>query len=325
MTSTPQRSTSPSSPPHTATRGRLALFLVLTGALLMTFGNNGYAQRTIRFDHLSVKEGLSQGSVTCILQDRQGFMWFGTQDGLNMYDGYTFVLYKHNPENPSSLSENFILSLSEDANGTLWVGTIGQQILNRYDPLTESFSQHPRDSVDLANARTSEANSNYSDPSGVRWTGKIGGGVTRVDPKTGVTTTFRHNAKDPHSLIDDAVYSVYGDRTGTIWVGTREGLERFDRETETFVHYRHDDADPTSLSANWVWPIFEDRTGTLWVGSFGGGLNRFDRTTGTFTRYHHEEADPTSLGQDQMYSMYQDRSGMIWIGTADNGIDRFHP
>jgi ligand-binding sensor domain-containing protein/serine phosphatase RsbU (regulator of sigma subunit) len=284
------------------------------------------AQKKMLFEHLTVKEGLSQGSVTCILQDRQGFMWFGTQDGLNRYNGYTLKVFRHDPADPKSLSENFITSIIEDRNGALWVATVGREdALNRFEPLTETFARYPRDSVDLRGALEGSANSSYEEPSGVRWWGKIGGGVTRFDPKTGAKRSFKHDPSDSKSLIDNNVYSVYGDRSGTLWIGTREGLDRFDRETESFVHYRHDDANPMSLGSNWVWPIFEDRSGVLWVGTFGGGLNRFDRAAGTFTRFKHSETDPRSLADDQMYSISQDRSGIIWVGTADHGVDRFHP
>ena len=300
--------------------------ILTTLAVLVSQVLNAGAQQKMLYEHLSVKEGLSQGSVTCILQDRLGFMWFGTQDGLNRYDGYMVKVYRHDPANPASLSENFITSIIEDRTGTLWVGTVGSAgLVNRFDPATESFSRYPRDSVDLRGAIRSEANSEYEEPSGVRWWGRIGAGVTRLDPKTGLRKVFKHDPADPKSLIDNNVYSVYGDRSGTVWVGTREGLDRFDRETESFVHYRHDEANPRSLSNKWVWPIMEDRSGALWVGTFGGGLDRFDRATGTFTRFRHSETDRRSLADDQMYSLYQDRSGLIWVGTANHGVDRFDP
>ena len=284
------------------------------------------AQRKTLFDHLTVAQGLSQGSVTCILQDRQGFMWFGTQDGLNRYDGYTVRVFRNNPADSSSLAENFVVSITEDRNGGLWIGTVSEEgVLSRFDPLHESFTRRQRDSVDLRGARESNANSRYEEPSGVRWSGSLGGGLSRLDPTTKTTKVFKHNPADPTSLLDNNVYSVYGDRSGTIWIGTREGLERFNRETESFIHYRHDEKNPTSLSNNWVWPIFEDASGVLWVGTFGGGLNQFDRARGTFTHHRNVESDPRSLAQDQLYSIFQDRSGMIWVGTADHGVDRFHP
>ncbi|MBP1656202.1 MAG: signal transduction histidine kinase [Bacteroidetes bacterium] len=310
---------------HRLRRGRLLVAGALFLFSLALTPSSARTQESIQFRHLTVNQGLSQGSVICILQDSFGFLWFGTQDGLNRYDGYEITIFKHDPADSSTLIDNFVITLAEDSSGTLWIGTLNKpQNLSRFDRTTETFAHTHRDSVDLRSARVGSAFTSYEDPSGVRWSGAIGEGVTRFDRRTGKTTVFKHDPSNPSSLLDDRVYSVFGDRSGTIWVGTREGLERFDPETETFIHYRHDKNNPASLSDNWVWPILEDRAGALWVGTYRGGLNRFDRVTGTFTRFRHEETDSRSLGDDRTYSLFQDRSGMIWVGT-DNGVDRFNP
>ena len=294
--------------------------------LFLGLNSGARAQTKLLFEHLTVKQGLSQGSVMCMLQDRRGFMWFGTQDGLNRFDGYDFRIFRHDPANANSISDNFIALIAEDRNGTMWIGTLGQPgFLNRFDLATQTFTKVRRDSVDLRDAGISETKSTYETSAGVKWHGETGGGVSRLDLKTGARKTFKRDPANPRSLLDDNVFSVYGDRTGTIWIGTKEGLERFEPATETFVHYRHDPANPYSLSDNWVWPIFEDQSGVMWVGTFGGGLNRFDRATGRFTRYKNNQADPRSLSDNRLYSIYQDRSGLIWVGTADHGVDRFKP
>lgn len=301
------------------------LAVSLTGLAILFLSASSDARQSGIFRHITVNQGLSQGSVVSILQDSRGFMWFGTQDGLNRYDGYNFTVFKNSPTDSTSLDDNFIVTIAEDSNKTLWVGSLKNPgLLNRFDPATETFTRVPSDSADLAHARVGSVFSAYEAPSGVRWSGKIGEGVTRFDRRTGKTTVFRHDPADPGSLADNRVYSVYGDRSGTIWVGTREGLDRFDPKTESFVHYRHDPENPRSLSDNWVWPILEDRSGVLWVGTFRAGLNRFDRATETFTRFRHSDADPKSLIDDRLYSLFQDRSGMIWVGTI-NGLDCFNP
>jgi ligand-binding sensor domain-containing protein/serine phosphatase RsbU (regulator of sigma subunit) len=300
----------------------LAFFCIVASLSIPSFG---YAQEGIVFSHLTMSQGLSQGTVVCMLQDRQGFMWFGTQEGLNRFDGYEFTVFKHSPEDSTTLNESFVTTLAEDSSGTLFVGNMSTpDLLNRFDRRTETFSLVPKDGVDLRHAQIGSAFQFYRDSTGVRWSGSLGGGVTRYDPRTGTTTTYKHDPSDPGSLLDDRVYSVVGDRTGMIWMGTHEGLERFDPRTGKFVHYLHDDKNPKSLSDNWVWPILEDRTGVLWFGTYRGGLNRFDRATGTFTHFRNSVTDPRSLGDDRSYSLYQDRSGMIWVGTS-NGVDRFDP
>jgi len=311
--------------PGTARLGLWLLVAPLSFLFPLLLPSTSGAQQAVMFRHITVNQGLSQGSVVCILQDSQGFMWFGTQDGLNRFDGYSFTVFKSSPADSASLNDNFVVTIAEDSSKTLFAGTLNNpRTLNRFDRVTETFSHIPSDSVDLRYARVGSVFSTYEDPSGTRWSGKIGEGVTRFDRRSGKSTIFKHDPSDPASLVDNRVYSVYGDRSGTIWVGTREGLDRFDPQTGSFVHYRHDEKNPNSLSDNWVWPILEDRNGMLWFGTFRGGLNRFDRVTETFTRFQHNESDPRSLGDDRLYSLYQDRSGIIWVGTI-NGIDYFSP
>lgn len=305
---------------------RVAHGRVLLPLLVLSLASRAPGQQKYSFEHLTVKQGLSQGTVNCILQDAQGFMWFGTQDGLNRYDGYEVRVFRHDPADPRSLNDQWIIGIAEDKNRTLWIQTLNKPAeLNRFDPLTESFVRVPRDSVDLRGARRSIVAWDYEEPGGVQWHGTNGGGVTRFDPGSGRTTAYKHNPSDARSLIDDRVMYIYGDHSGTIWIGTKGGLDEFDVERQTFIHYRHDPGDPKSLSDNWVWPIFEDRQGTLWVGTYGGGLNRFDRSTRTFTRFRHGESDPRSLNGDQLLSIFQDRSGLLWIGMDQQGVDRFHP
>ncbi len=299
--------------------GGLAALLFFSFTLL-------HAQYQIRFHRITMQQGLSQSAVTCIFQDSQGFMWLGTQDGLNRYDGYSFNIYKNRVGDSASLSDNFILSIYEDEQNVLWFGTLNNpNILNRFDRLTEGFTYVPADSVDLSRARVSSVFTTYRDPKGFLWTGSRGGGLTRLNTTTGEKKTFKNDPKNPGSLSDDRVYSVYGDRSGTIWVGTRGGLDKFDPGTESFVHYRHDPKNPNSISDNWVWPILEDRYGNLWIGTGRGGLNHFNRKTGVFTRYLHDATDPLSISDNYIFSIYESRSGLIWVGTNGDGVNTFHP
>lgn len=307
-----------------AVNGLRLIFLIAVCALI--FSPATFSQRRYLFEHLAVKQGLSQGSVNCILQDSKGFMWFGTQDGLNKYDGYSVKVFKHNPADSTTLNDNWIVAIAEDKNQTLWIRTLGNPtVLNRFNRATETFTLIPADSVNLTGAHQYIVAWDYNEPNGVRWHGVNGGGATRFDPATGNTTSYRHNPANPNSLIDDRVCFITGDRDGAIWIGTKGGLDRLDVATGKFTHFRHDEKDPNSLSDNWVWPVFEDRSGTLWVGTYGGGLNRFDRATGKFIRIRHNDFESRGLNGDQLLSIYQDRSGVIWVGLDQQGVDRFHP
>lgn len=275
---------------------------------------------------MTVKEGLSQGSVTCIIQDKQGFMWFGTQLGVNRYDGYSITAFRHDPVVPGTINGDFIILLALDTAGVLWVGTLDSpDMLNHFDPKTETFTQVPADSVNLTGARINSSRSQYVDASGVKWIGARDAGLRRFDSRTGKSTVYKHDPTNPNSIINDNVYQIVGDQSGLLWVTTSGGLERLDPKTEIFTHFRHDDKDPKSLSDNETWPLLMDRQSRLWVGTYQGGLNLYDRATETFARYMHDEAEPRSIAGNTLYSIYEDRSGMIWIGTSDHGVDRFHP
>lgn len=301
-------------------------FLIHIVLFLVVLHADAASRDRTRFARLGIRDGLSQSAVNCIFQDRQGFLWFGTQDGLNRYDGYAFTVFKHNPADTSGLNDSFILSISEDAHGALWIATLNRpDELNRFDPATETFTHRSADSVDLRRARGSAVMITHVDSAGVSWTGSTRKGLTRTDPNTGEKKVYTHDPADPRSLSSSRVYSVYGDRSGTIWVGTENGLNRFEPATGTFVRYLHDPKNPGSLADNWVWPIHEDRSGTLWVGTVRGGLHRFDRAAGTFRRYRHDPSDPTSLSDDFVLSIYQDRSGLLWVGTSNDGVNAFHP
>ncbi len=269
--------------------------------------------RSIRFDRLTLEHGLSQNTVHCILQDRVGFIWFGTQDGLNRYDGYDFVVYRSDASDPASLPHDFILTLFEDAAGQLWIGTQGGG-LARWDRASDTFVRYQHDSADPTSLAGSRVRAIHQDRSGALWIGTAESGLDRFDPASGVFAHFRHDPADPRSLADDRIRTVYEDRVGNLWVGTLGGLHRLEPAAGSFVRYRHDAADPASLSDDRVRSILEDRTGVLWIGSFRG-LNRLDRATGTFRRYLHDPSDPASLSENLVRVLFEDHERRLWVGT----------
>ncbi len=275
----------------------------------------------IKFDFISMEQGLSSALVMGIAQDPQGFMWFGTQDGLNRYDGYTFKVYKTNPDDPYSLSNNYILALYVDKAGVLWVATWGG--LNRFDAATERFSVYRHNDNDATSLGDDKVQVILEDSAGALWVGTENGGLNRLDRETGRFTRYQTNPDDPHSLSYNYVSALYEDRSGTLWVGTYGGgLDKFDRETGQFTHYRYAQDDPYSLSDNTVTAIYEDATGAFWVGTENGGLNRMDRQTGRFTRYRHDPAEPHSLSHDHVRVILEDQQGVLWIVTYGGGLNQ---
>lgn len=274
----------------------------------------------IAFDHLSTENGLSHNAVRAILEDRKGFMWFGTADGLNKYDGYSFTTYKNNLDNPKSLSHSFIYTLYEDADGFLWVGTDGG--FNKFNPITETATRYVHDPK---NPNSLSHNAVYAvciDREGIFWLA-TDGGLNRFDPRTEQFIRYQHDPNDPNSLSQNILRAVYEDRSGTLWIGSLNGLNKFDRATGQFTHYQNDPADPNSLSHNDVRGILEDASGILWISTNGGGLNAFDRATGRFTRYQNDPANPQSLSNNILRGLYQDQDGILWIATDKGGVNLF--
>jgi len=278
----------------------------------------------IKFERISIEQGLSQSSVLCILQDSKGFMWFGTEDGLNRYDGYSFRVHKHVPEDLNSLSNNIVRSIYEDQSGALWIGTDGG--LNKFDRKNGQFIRYQNDPNDPHSLSDNYVTSIYEDQSGMLWIG-TDGGLNKFDRENGQFIRYQNDPNDPHSLSDNYVTSIYEDRAGVIWIGTHGGgFSRFDRETEHFSHYQfsyyqNDPHDPNSLSHHTVSSIREDQAGVLWIGTWGGGLNKFDRETEEFVHYQADPNDPHSLSDDDIFSIHENQAGGLWIGTG-GGLDK---
>jgi signal transduction histidine kinase/ligand-binding sensor domain-containing protein/CheY-like chemotaxis protein len=272
------------------------------------------------FDLFSLDQGLSQSVVQAILQDRQGFLWLGTQDGLNRYDGYTFRIFRHDPANPNSLGNNFITSLAEDPSGQLWIGSNGGG-LDRFDPATEIFSHYRHDPANPASLPSNIVEHLLIDRQGFLWAD--GGDVlARLDPQTGTFTSYRHDPQNPASLSGSPA-AIYQDLESVIWVATDGGLDRLDPATGIATHFRHDPADPTSLASNHVTAVVEDATGSLWVGTSNAGVDRLDRATGQFTHYVNSQNEAGSLGSNNVSALWTARDGTLWIGTNGGGLNRY--
>ncbi|MCP4697102.1 MAG: histidine kinase [Gammaproteobacteria bacterium] len=289
--------------------------------------------RDLRFERLSLEDGLSQASVCCIVQDSKGFMWFGTEDGLNKYDGYEFTVYQHDPQDPGSLSNNWILSIVEDGSGRLWIGTKGGG-LNRFDRKHDKFIHYRHDPDDHESLSNDGVLSIFEDRSGGLWIGTSGGGLNKLKAAAAQyegTVKFMHYShtfppeknKAPQSLSDATITSIYEDHAGMLWFGVEAGgLNALDRVHNRFVRYSHSADDPNSLSHDKVLAICEDSAGALWIGTDGGGLNKFDRERKRFFRYLHDSRNPDSL-HNSVVSIFEDSTGSLWIGTRAGGLSRF--
>jgi PAS domain S-box-containing protein len=285
----------------------------------------------VRFEHLSIEDGLSQNAGLDIFQDSRGFLWIGTQDGLNRYDGYSFKVYKHDPEMPTSISHNSILKIAEDENGILWIGTWGGG-LNRYDPATETFTSYQHNPDDPSSISNDTVTALKEDSKGNLWVGTLSG-LDRFDPATSTFEHFKNDPDDPDSLSNNAISVIFEDSQQQLWIGTGaygtegSGLNRFDPSTGKAVRFQQDKGDPDSLSSNNIAAIYENDDGTFWIatGGFslpGGGLIQFNPNTGKALAYKNNPSDPESIGGNDLMSLWGDSTGTLWIGTWANGLSR---
>ncbi len=301
----------------------------------------------LRFERLTDEQGLSSNMVVSIIQDSKGFIWFGTSDGLDRYDGYEFRTFKYDPDDENSLSINSVQTLYEDQAGALWVGTNGGG-LNHFDRATEQFTRYRHDPDDPHSLGSDRVLAIYQDRQGEIWIGTGGGGLNRIelnDVAGSETETgnggdarfirYLHDPDDPQSLSDNVVTAIYEDQQGALWVGTSNGgLNRCnwsagDGQAIRCTSYQHNPDDPDSLGSNEVKFIHEDRAGVLWIGTWGGGLERLDPQTKNvqairFTHYQHHPEVPYSLSDNIVVSIHEDESGSLWVGTA-RGLNRFDP
>lgn len=305
----------------------LILIALISGAVIPAFaqptaglaaqsgrGAVGFGAGYMRFDHLSVSDGLSEDTVLAILQDQQGFLWFGTQEGLNLYNGYEFTVYQADPNDPESLSDASITAAVEAPNGDLWVGTYYGG-LNRFDRQSEVFEHYLPDPNDPRALPTERINTLLMSSEGELWVGTRAG-LSVMDSETQDFLTYTNDPGNPASISNDEILSLYEDEEGHIWVGTQDGLNLFDPSHGTFTRL----LEGMISGASRVNAITGDGDSGLWVGT-SAGLFHFDRHSLTYKTYSHESSDPQSLSSNDITALYLDHSGALWIGFAGNGLN----
>jgi len=273
--------------------------------------------RSLRFERIGLEEGLSQESVLTILQDRAGFMWFGTQAGLNRFDGYRMQVFRNDPNDPDSLADNYVQVAYEDTQGRLWFGTRGGLV--RFDPATHRFQRQPlaaRAERMARAARNGAVNAITGDGGAGLWVG-TGDGVVHVDPAGGAVRALRHDAGDPGSLRDDRVTALALDPRGGLWVGTGVGLDYLAPGANRFVHVEIDAGPGASPRRNAVSTLSMGPRDTLWIGT-EAGLEAWRIGTGAPQR-HHVGADE-GMTDGRVRALYHDAGGTLWVGMEQDGL-----
>jgi len=275
-------------------------------------------------DHLTVEDGLPQATVMTTLQDSQGFVWLGTEDGLVRFDGRELYRYARSRSEAGSLPGNYVWQVTEDADTNLWIALDGAGVA-KWNRRTDSFTSYRHDAGDSRSLASDRVRTVLVDARGFVWVGTYDAGVDVLDPSSGSIVHLRHDANDLGSLASDRVSALTLDRAGDVWIGTDRGLNRWRAETGTIVRVGPtvDGAQP--LRDVEVSRVLEDQSGALWVGTFEDGLFRLDRDGRVLEAFRHDARDAASLGSDDVRALLEDQSGRLWVGTADGLalLDRF--
>lgn len=329
---------------------------------LLLLASAAHAVETVAFRHLDSRAGLPQNSVTSVAQDKEGYIWLGTYDGLHRYDGYNFATYRSDPRKNDSLSDNLILGLLYDRASRLWVGT--QSGLNRFDTKTGTSTRYfPSEQMgSLSHRRVSSL---LEDALGRIWIGTPDG-LNRYIADVDAFSTFRHNPLDSASIPQGSINALAESDQGRIWIGTLT-LALFDPDEGVIQHFKSAGSpknitalwrdadnglwigtltdglfylapnqkefrrfqfvvhDPSSLPSNAIRTILRDKGGRLWIGTEGGGLARMFNDGSGFDVYRRNGADIHSLNFDEVNALYEDRSGLLWVGTLGGGVDTTSP
>lgn len=327
----------------------VTFFLLAVGASL--------GAQSAFFTTIGTRDGLPNSSVSAIVQDSRGFLWFGTQGGLVRYDGYTFTLFESEPFETNTLSHNQVQTLFLD-DDVLWVGTYGG--LNRLDLKTGVFSLFRHDPENAASLSNDVVIAIERDVAGRLWVG-TSKGLNLLDESTGTFKRYFHDPQNARSIGSDIIRDIHRDRLGVLWIATSGGgLAVYAPGTDDFARIRSRPGDASSLPSDFVMSIDEAPDGTLWfgcwyagiarladresarfqsialaddrvyfvdasvseyvlAGTWGGGLFEIDPATGAVERRRAGDG-PGSIASDVLYSAFLDETGVFWIGTNGGGV-----
>ncbi len=291
----------------------------------------------MQFEHLSMKDGLSMNPVMDIIQDARGFLWFGTQDGLNKYDGYSFKVYKTSDTDQTTISDNFITALCLDKYKRLWVGTLNG--LNLYDPANGTFTRFVQTTYNFQNKKIYCL---FNDPSGLIWIGSENG-ISLFDPDKMDFISVKEKFPYMSVLEQKTVLRIFKDKKGIYWFGTTSGLVQYDPSENRLRNYFSNANQNESLSNNIVLSIFEDSRENLWFGTLDG-LNKYNRENNTFSHQYFKKSENeltstkrnnavagvniysiiNNYGGNTIRCILEDTDGWLWVGT-DMELIIFNP
>lgn len=296
----------------------LVKYRVLLWVLFLFGGNLLYAQvkDDLSFSHLTNQEGLSQSIITSIAQDKQGFMWIGTEDGLNRYDGLKVKVYRRDFSDASTISDNWIRAILLDSDNDLWFCT--HNGLSRYVPMYDNFVQYHHNPNNI-NSLSSNYLLSMCEYNGELWIGTGDQGISRYNKQTHTFTQYQFNPEKENGLPDNEIKVLYVDKSNTLWVGTNNGLAKYDPDTDVFKVYKKGRG---GLTANEIRAIFEDSNRILWIGTGSEGLNYFNKTKTEIHNLQDLPRAPDVLRETGVNAVFEDDEGTVWFGSNQGLVKR---
>lgn len=263
-----------------------------------------------------------QSNITSHAQDTDGYLWFGTSNGLYRFDGYTVKEFRHDPHDANSISHNTVNAIHADKSGMLWIGTWGG--LSQLDTKTHKitrFRHDPRNSNSLPN---NDVRAIEEDAEGNLWLGTFGGGVVRFNTKTGLFKAYQHSRSDASSISSNYVNVIRRDRNGDLWIGTRRGINKLETDNTRFTAFQNLGAQDSEELVHNISAILEDNEGRIWFGTNGGGLLSLERRSGKLTTYIHEPKKAQSISSNYINDIALADNGWLWVATSD-GLNILNP
>jgi signal transduction histidine kinase/ligand-binding sensor domain-containing protein len=303
---------------------------------------NAQEDNILRFEHLTVDEGLPQNTVQGIVKDKYGFMWFGTWEGLCRYDGYRFKTYRAEKNNNKTLYNNRIQLIYKDKEGDLWIAG-ADTLISRYNYETDNFTRFKHknlpkwllDSLDrfmntsFTFIRTPKynwkVNQLYNILTRKKQQSEINNLLTQTNNYTGEKYIYHSDPVNNWALLDEYVYQMYLDDQDIFWVGTYSGgINKADLNQKLFSLYYKKYMDNNTLIDNLIRSFCEDKQGNLWIGTHNKGVSKLNNSNKSYTQYLYNKADSLhSISNNQIRKIFCDHNGTIWIGTK-NGLDKYN-
>ena len=284
------------------------IFLNLICFFIIINPINIMACEKMKFKNITIEDGLSQASAEVLLQDSNGYIWIGTNDGLNRYNGYDFKTYKKEVGNKNSLVNNYIIDIKEDLQGNIWVGTING--ISKIDIETDMCTNFTSD-TNIGNLSHNNISEILVTTNGKILVGTIDGvNIYSEDENKFIRILDKE-------LSSQFIYSMDEDEQGNIWIGTAYGLNKLDIKSNEVEKYFHDEENLNSISSNNVYEVYCDKNNIVWIGTSNKGISKIDNSTGVITRYEYNPEDRTSVPSDFIRDFLRDRNDRLWIATSE--------